>query len=231
MMKKLLILTLLAIMLTGCTNNKPEDTSSDAIEEQVEERSAEQEEDEESEEESTGVMYEYVAPTELGDDIYSFNFELDGHVYTLPVPVSEFLDNGWEMHPEKTQQTPDDMIEEESRRYSVFLVNAQGQEMSVDYENYDYENERPLKECYAVQISPSKQDYDNTIPKLNIVLPKGITAESSKEEVIAAYGEPTNESLPTMFEYWYYSPDYMRTVEISWYYETETIHNIVIANR
>ena len=115
MMKKLLILTLLAIMLTGCANNKPEDTSSDAIEEQVEERSAEQEE-EESEEESTGVVYEYVAPTELGDDIYSFNFELDGHVYTLPAPVSEFLDNGWEMHPEKTQQTPDDMIEEESRR-------------------------------------------------------------------------------------------------------------------
>lgn len=39
----------------------------------------------------------YKAPTELGDDFYSFRVELEGNLYKLPCPVSEFLANGFEI--------------------------------------------------------------------------------------------------------------------------------------
>ena len=37
----------------------------------------------------------YTAPTELGTDIMSGIIELDGDIYSLPVPVSEMLSKGW----------------------------------------------------------------------------------------------------------------------------------------
>ena len=37
----------------------------------------------------------YQAPTALSDNIFECIFELDGHLYRLPCPVTEFLDNGW----------------------------------------------------------------------------------------------------------------------------------------
>ena len=37
----------------------------------------------------------YVAPTELGDDLFSGNISLGGVVYSLPVPLRELLANGW----------------------------------------------------------------------------------------------------------------------------------------
>lgn len=37
----------------------------------------------------------YQAPDELGDDLTSANFSLDGKIYTLPVPVSVLMDDGW----------------------------------------------------------------------------------------------------------------------------------------
>ncbi len=39
----------------------------------------------------------YVAPTELGGDINSGVIEIDKKLYRLPAPVSEFVDDGWEI--------------------------------------------------------------------------------------------------------------------------------------
>ena len=41
------------------------------------------------------VVTNYKAPTELGDDILSFNIMIDGDLYNLPFPVSEMASNGW----------------------------------------------------------------------------------------------------------------------------------------
>ncbi|WP_026527417.1 hypothetical protein [Butyrivibrio sp. VCD2006] len=65
-------------MITICNDNAPADV------EQVEV--------------STDVpayLNDYVAPKSLGDDPLSGNFELDGVVYNLPVPLQVFQDNGW----------------------------------------------------------------------------------------------------------------------------------------
>lgn len=46
-------------------------------------------------EERPAYLDDYVAPTELGDDITDTVFELDGVLYQLPCPIEEFTNNGW----------------------------------------------------------------------------------------------------------------------------------------
>ena len=46
-------------------------------------------------EERPAYLDTYVAPTELGDDIKSTRFILDGAVYQLPCPLDAFTNNGW----------------------------------------------------------------------------------------------------------------------------------------
>lgn len=41
------------------------------------------------------VVKNYSAPDSLGSDLYQFNIELEGKLYTLPCPVSELIDNGF----------------------------------------------------------------------------------------------------------------------------------------
>ncbi|MCR5657628.1 MAG: hypothetical protein K6G06_09225 [Butyrivibrio sp.] len=41
-------------------------------------------------------LSQYKEPTELGTDPFSGNFELDGKLYNLPVPLQLLVDNGWE---------------------------------------------------------------------------------------------------------------------------------------
>lgn len=43
------------------------------------------------------VVKNYKAPTELGNDFYSFHVELEGNLYKLPCPVTEFLANGFKI--------------------------------------------------------------------------------------------------------------------------------------
>ena len=44
----------------------------------------------------------YKAPTEIGDNFFDYNFKLEGNMYTLPCPVSEFVKNGFEIDEEKS---------------------------------------------------------------------------------------------------------------------------------
>ena len=45
--------------------------------------------------EAPDYLSNYVAPTSLGDDPFSGNFKMDGVVYTLPLPFTELINNGW----------------------------------------------------------------------------------------------------------------------------------------
>lgn len=43
------------------------------------------------------VENDYKKPTELGDEITDMTVIFDGDLYALPVPVSAFIDNGWQI--------------------------------------------------------------------------------------------------------------------------------------
>lgn len=43
------------------------------------------------------LVTSYLAPTSLGDDIFSGSVEIYGELYKLPIPVCKMIDNGWEI--------------------------------------------------------------------------------------------------------------------------------------
>lgn len=59
--------------------------------------------------ENADYLNTYVSPTELGDDATATIFKLDGYLYQLPCPISEFTEHGWEVYEysedEKVEQT------------------------------------------------------------------------------------------------------------------------------
>ncbi len=46
----------------------------------------------------------YQKPEGLSDDLAAYEIELDGTAYSLPVPVSALLADGWEINPSETDE-------------------------------------------------------------------------------------------------------------------------------
>ena len=85
----------------------------------------------------------YVAPTELGGDINSGVIEIDKKLYRLPAPVSEFVDDGWEI-----ADKPDAIIS--SGNYNATL-KKDGKSISVTLKNLsDYQT--VAENCAVISV-------------------------------------------------------------------------------
>lgn len=85
----------------------------------------------------------YVAPTELGGDINSGVIEIDKKLYRLPAPVSEFIDDGWEI-----ADKPDAIIS--SGNYNATL-KKDGKSISVTLKNLaDYQT--VAENCAVISV-------------------------------------------------------------------------------
>lgn len=49
-----------------------------------------------------GVVSAYVTPEEIPDDILEFVVSIDGALYDFPCPITEFINNGWEIVADKS---------------------------------------------------------------------------------------------------------------------------------
>ena len=120
---------------------------------------------------------------ELGDDIYSFTIKVDGVVYSLPIPFSELIENGW---------VPEELNEEEllpkGKTWFYNVYNNEGHNFrvrffnnTVDVINLDESEIMAFEFCY----------FHGGLGEIDFVFPRGITRDSSPEEIIEMYGEPT----------------------------------------
>ena len=122
----------------------------------------------------------YVAPESLGEDILSMNFELDGHLYTLPCPVSELVANGFTVDMENENTVK----EVASGWFEWAVLDYNGQEYGLHVHNYSPNATTP-DNCFVTRIELSS-DMDI----FEIVLPGNIKKgmpESELLEVLAAY--------------------------------------------
>lgn len=163
------------------------------------------------------------ASGDLSDDPYSFTAMLDGVVYTLPAPFSEFAANGWAIDEEiSSNPSPTEEIEPDSYASAVVVKNGDHQ-MSMDFVNTDV-NTLSMTECNIGALSL----YSYAEKGAELVLPASITLGSTIEEVLAAYGEPSykNES-ETIFKY---SGDSYAEIGIDFDAETKLANGLRIRN-
>ncbi len=117
---------------------------------------------------------DYVAPTELGSDMLSFNVEYDGALYHMPAPLSAFEANGWAIKSGGDEVVPargDTRLEliKNNQTLRVWLYNDSD---SVAY----------AKNCFVTGVRAGVNDTD-----VSITLPGGLNRDSTLEEVEAAF--------------------------------------------
>lgn len=133
--------------------------------------------------------------TELGDDLFNKNIEVDGVVYTLPASIKEFEQNGWKVQDEagsKVNAKDTNVRVSLRKNNSVIKVSAKN----------NTANQTEVENCDVTKIQVRDEN------KISLKLPKGIGIGSTKEELEAAYpGLEKKKSDSTSFEYYDYSKD------------------------
>ena len=133
--------------------------------------------------------------TELGDNLFSKNVELEGVVYTLPASVKEFEQNGWKIQDEAGSKVD---ARDTNVRVSLRKHNSV---IKISVKN-NTANQTEVENCDVTSITVREDD------KISLKLPKGIGIGSTKEELETAYSDlTTKKSDSTNFDYYDYSKD------------------------
>ena len=234
----------LALNLCGCSaygvaikmmqDYEPEQSQDWAVEEQLPEEE-EIPEPEESEETGNEDADETVVtgkdqsektsvemPEELSDNLYDFQIAMDGQVYQFPMWFDDFEALGWEYLGDRTEvlYANEYLYAEPWQKDGVTIytsianlsLNAiapeEGQVCGLNLYDYQMEN------C----------DW-------KIELPKGIAfEESTREDILKAYGEPTDEYDGELCYKMSYEMDYYSRVTFRVYKDSGVIEELVLMN-
>lgn len=133
------------------------------------------------------VNVDYQTPsgtTDRFDDI----FTIDGVNYKLPVPVSEFVKNGWTIQCDVTELGPNQ---------SVDAVLSKGENtIDVNLSNYTvYKTE--IEKCSVLEISIKQENCQG----IDVVFPGGVKFGTDSTGVNTLYGQIDDESLSEYYEY------------------------------
>lgn len=116
----------------------------------------------------------YEAPTELGDDLFSYVVEMDGTLYQLPCPASVFVENGWKIDEDNTEES----ISAKSSGWVAFIKEGNSfNDLARNSEDYATIPEN----CWIESLSAG--DYGMEI---SMKLPGGIEIGTTEEELLAA---------------------------------------------
>ncbi len=154
-------------------------TTESTTEEMVENDSSEETDDGEKPEteKSSGTV-----SGQLSEDMYSFQIQVGEDVFQFPSTYQDFADKGYVCdNPDRQELDP-----------GLYLVQQEfvkGENtLFVGIVNLTQETQ-PIENCSAVSISVDSNYIGNDEP---IIMPKGIQlGGSSLEDIIAAYGEPS----------------------------------------
>lgn len=175
---------LMVCLLTACGG------SDDSDQNKAESNAPTQNEDEKNKEETTKKDEEKEETPKreeiaMSDDLFDYTVELDGVVYKLPFSFKEMEANGW-----YCDDPAEDLKPNSFRPTSLNHKDTATKLLSVRFHNLSSE----VKNFTDCEISGISFNDMNT-RKSTFSLPKGITIGSTKEEVLAAYGEPTKTEV------------------------------------
>lgn len=139
-----------------------------------------------------GIVYE---------DIYNYEVAIAGRTYSFPTWVSELTAKGWTAKSDLSETL-------EADDNDTVYLEKDGTTYRFDVYNFSMD-EVPLEECTIIGFETDKYYFANgEFP--DVVLPTGIKlGVSTKEEILATYGEPADsyESDTDDYQVFYYEYD------------------------
>lgn len=138
----------------------------------------------------------YTPPQALGDNWQTYNIAYAGNLYTLPAPVSAFLQNGWIL------RDGDGPTVGGGQWLLGVCLQRGNQVLRTRVQNFS-ETPTALAGCFVTLVESSQVGAD--VP---LALPGGVGSTSTLEEIVAAYGPPHGVyQSATALNYLYYGPN------------------------
>ncbi len=166
------------------------------------------------------ITIDAIAAENLSENLFDFQLSLNGEVYTLPCKYSELSEAGWSMEDIEGnelgagQYTFSNRISNGDIYLSASLANTEDKTL-------------PMKQCRVGKLSLDSYEADSGA---KLVLSKGITFGSTYDEVIAAFGEPTDKYESEIIITLTYKSDIYSYVKIQLAAKTRTVNSIEIQN-
>ncbi len=135
----------------------------------------------------------------ISDEITSGQFVIDGVIYQFPMPLADWLNNGW--HISKAYDNVKEFRLDPYYTSTDFeLVDEDNNFVRVTVFN-DSDKPAPVEDCTVYYLYMSTTEVD-------AVFPKGMTKRNKPAEVLEAYGEPADKGDETGYlEATYYFSD------------------------
>jgi beta-lactamase regulating signal transducer with metallopeptidase domain len=125
------------------------------------------------------IVLHYETPTDLGTGLSDRIFSIDGDLYRFPCPIKAFLDNGWEI-----TEGADVIVKASDDNFGA-VIEKDGYSLTIPMRNYTDEPQ-PVRNCFIIEM-----DFNEAWNFVPLEFADGITHKSTLEEVLEAYGEPT----------------------------------------
>lgn len=152
----------------------------------------------------------YVKPDALSEDMSAYEIEIAGSAYSLPVPVSALLADGWELN----EDDSDSYVAADY--YGWVYLRKDNQEMMVSAYNYEDYATVPAN-CWVKELTVGGYDLE-----MDGALPGGVRIGITEDELIAileandiAY--EVEDSSDTFRYYTYNQVDYDKQCEVMVY--------------
>ena len=158
-------------------------------------------------------------PGGLPGELYSFQAELNGVVYQLPMLYEVLEADGWIGRGDFTDTLNPNTLTNVS-------LEKDGIRMSAGLVNLDV-NVLEFNECYIFRFSTDQVDAQKG---LSLILPGGITIGSTLEDVVGAYGDPTRTNESTDSVTYNYEQKSYASAQIRFETENNTVTSIRIEN-
>lgn len=118
-----------------------------------------------------------VSATDISDDLFSYQINIDGHTYTVPCSASDFLENGWDL------RSDHDLSPGESENFGS--MEKSNYSLHVGIYNAGTEKAK-MSKCVVYDVTAHVTE----IPK--VILPGGLLFDqyTQRSDLISLYGQP-----------------------------------------
>lgn len=147
----------------------------------------------------------------IGSTLDCGQFVVNGEVYSFPADIADWTEHGW--HISNNYENKDTFKLESnvvSNEFELFNDEVSSQYVTMEAINHGAEPDL-IENCAINYLKIKMSDSKDNV---KIVLPGGITCKSTKDEIIAAYGEPVTEDDSTLSYEYTSSDDWIVDMEI-----------------
>ena len=123
--------------------------------------------------------------------------ELCGKTYTMPVKVSDLMNDGWALGAIEFKNEFKPKMKTTLASFS--MKNAEGAYISLGAIYNDTDEVQKLEDCLLIDFNMSYLNSEAT--KVDFVFPGGVTKGTTAHDVLSVYGDPNDSELFTGHSY------------------------------